>query len=109
MAPTTLPVVNIINKPASGPTIGTNISIQIMKLLPKIYCVSTPWSFSTATVWLSSLLIRSASSSSIGNILPIAVTARATIKTATIEKILLRRGEASVQIGTFITLNSFIT
>jgi hypothetical protein len=67
------------------------------KLFPKMYCINTPFSLSELTVWLRSLLIWFASCEFIEVKLPTAVIIKATIKTAIVDRILLRLGEAFLQ------------
>jgi hypothetical protein len=73
MAETAVPVLKRMKKPKIGPRTGMNIIRQIMKLFPKIYVVSAPFSFSAVTVLLRSLLMVSASWALMGTIVPKAV------------------------------------
>jgi hypothetical protein len=96
IAPMTAPVLYMMYIPRMGPIMGMNITKQMRRLFPKMYCVSAPWSPRVVVVLLRSSLICLASCALIGVKLPSTVTIMATIKTTIAARIRLRRGEALV-------------
>ena len=57
IAPTAVPVLNIIYRPSNGPITGTNMTRQMRRLFPKMNCASAPSLPIVVTVWFRSLLI----------------------------------------------------